>query len=137
MTSEELRAAEERVRSVDGIRNLIVADHLAAWTLARAWLAEHKPDDEFPLEWEWLAAVATMHKDEGYWDVPPDDDVWWEIGPLSFSCDSYQSDPGDPTENVPIDWQVDGDTLPQMLVPTTRGKLRRLCALLGHPLADK
>lgn len=105
-------------------------------SFANAYLAEHRADDEFPLEWDWLSKVATMEQDQGYWDVPPSGDVWWEIGPISFGADSWQYDQDEPMETVAIDWQVDGEELPRMLVPATRGQLRQLCRLLGHELKE-
>jgi hypothetical protein len=137
--TDELRAAAERCRDfagpgwvdVENASSACVADLL---TLARDYLAEHPADDGEPIGFEWLAAQATRCHDEGYWDQPPNGDVWWEIGTLSFTCDSFQSDPGEPTETVAADWQVDGESLPRAMVPKTRGQFRRLLAALGTRL---
>lgn len=93
-------------------------------------------DDGQRFSFWWAASVAERHEDKGYWDVPPSGDVWWEIGPLSFTCDTCQSDPGEPLETVAIDWQVDGEKLPKALWPKTRGDLRRLCQQLGTKLKE-
>jgi hypothetical protein len=143
--TDELRAAAERYRrGEDGYRNSDPTLDPTGWMasaahdgdarlLAAAYLAEHPDDDGEPIDFEWLATQAKRCHDEGYWDQPPTGDVWWEAGPLSFTCDSFQSDPGEPTETVAADWQVDGEPLPRAMVPKTRGQFRRLLAALGVP----
>ncbi len=105
-----------------------------ACVLAQAWLIEHPADDGEPADFEWLESHATREEDKGYWDVPPSGDVWWAVGCLSFTCDAYQSDPGEAVETVADDWQVEGEKLPKALIPKTRGEFRRLCAALGITL---
>lgn len=92
--------------------------------------------DTTPITFEWLASQATLCKDEGYWDVPPSGDVWWEVGCISFTCEAYQSDPGEPTETLATDWQVDGEKLPKALVPKTRSQFRQLAQLANGATAS-
>ncbi len=144
MTDDELRAAEF-LRSIRydhrGDGGYVNADEMdvpyfnvseARETLADAWLAEHLADDGEPADFEWLAAQGKLCEDQGYWDVPPSGDVWWEVGPISFTCEVCQSDPGEPVEAVATDWQVGGQMLPKLLVPKTRGQFRRLLELAGY-----
>jgi len=99
--------------------------------MANVYLAANPTDDTEPVTFDWLTTQAERCMDEGYWDVPPSGEVWWEIGPVSFTCENYQNDPGDPVEVLAADWQVDGEKLPAMLAPRTRGDLRRLLRLAG------
>ncbi len=116
----------------DGGSSNEAADHVIR-VFASAYLAECAVDDETEIDWPWLASVAEMHRDEGYWDVPPSGDVWWEIGAITFSCEPRDMDEDD-REMVAMEWQIDGETLPDMLVPETRGHLRALCRRLGAKL---
>lgn len=89
--------------------------------LARSWVIEHPADDIMPTDFDWLASQCEQETGE--------DDVWWNKGCVSFTCDSYQSDPGEPWVTVASDWQVEGEHLPHALVPKTRGQFRRLCEM--------
>lgn len=108
------------------------------WSCGHGWtrlLRRDYRDDRVDLDWGWLSSVAEMHRDEGYWDVPPSGDVWWEIGPISFSCEPRDMDEDD-REMLAAEWQIDGQSLPDMLVPETRGHLRALCRRLGVELKE-
>jgi hypothetical protein len=100
-------------------------------------LATEMKDDDQDADFDWLARNANLCRDEGYWDQPPTGDVWWEAGPISFTCDSYQSDPGEPSVTVATDWQVEGQMLPKLLIPKTRGDFRALCRLVGHKIEER
>jgi hypothetical protein len=91
-------------------------------------------EDDTPADFDWLTSQATRQEDAGYWYVPPSGDVWWEVGIVSFSCESYEPDLGEPFEVVATDWQVDGQTLPNALIPKTRGQFRRLCQMANGDL---
>lgn len=133
--SDDVKAAAEDVMARAAT---ILEDHatpilIGAVTLAKAYLAEHPADDAELVDFAWLIAQAEEHhSDSGYGDG-----VWWEIGPLSFTCGDYQSDPGEPRETVATDWQVEGEKLPKALVPRTRGNVRQLCRMLGVTLKDR
>jgi hypothetical protein len=137
MTDEELRAAAGRLATDtsmsywDGVDRYDAADD--AFAVGRAYIAER---DDTLLTFERLVTVAKLCKDEGYWDVHGDGEVWWEIGPLSFMCDSRHDDPGEPAVTVAVDWRVDGDSLPRQLIPRTVGELRTLCRLVGVELKE-
>lgn len=130
----ELRAAVDLMRrdgcyvekyTVNGepTQRVSLGRHVAALTIARAYLADHPADDDKPADFEWLASIASREtNDQG--------DVWWEVGPVSFVCESFQADPGEPAAAVAADWQVGGETLPRMLVPSTRRDMRRLLDIL-------
>jgi hypothetical protein len=85
-------------------------------------------DDGLRIDFDWLTTQAENHVGGGDFD----DGVWWEAGCISFTCDGYQSDPGEPYVTVATDWQVDGEPLPKALVPKTRGQFRRLCELANR-----
>ena len=105
-----------------------------AFAVGRAYIAER---DDTPLTWERLMTFAKSCKDEGYWDQHGTGEVWWEIGPLSFVCDAVQSDPGEQTETVAVDWRIDSDSLPRQLIPRTVGELRTLCRLASVELKER
>lgn len=102
------------------VKRRMVVDERAA---VAAFLEAYPADDAEPANFEWLVTIARREFDAAT------DQVWWEIGALSFTCKDYQSDPGEPVETVATDWRVDDEKLPAMLVPRTRGDLRRLMAL--------
>lgn len=64
MTANDIRQAAERLRqteaptlwNVGGIKHISVADHLAAWTLACAYLAACPADSDQPVTADWLLA---------------------------------------------------------------------------------
>lgn len=62
--------------------------------------------------------------------MPPSGYVWWEVGPISFTCEDYQSDPGEQVVGVVTDWQVNGEKMPSLLVPKTRGQFPP--GVVGH-----
>ena len=80
-------------------------------------------DDDLPADFEWLASQCERTNGEDW--------VVWENGCVSFTVGEVWHDHGE-VETVATDWQVEGEHLPQALVPTTRGDFRRLCELANR-----
>lgn len=131
MTSSELWQAAVEARAKSGlydVENIVRREHYAV-KLADHILATVTFDDGEPADFEWLASQCLLM------DSTTDEELgtmWWEVGPVSFTCEDYQSDPGEPVEAVATDWQVDGQKLPLLLIPKTRGQFRRLLELAGY-----
>lgn len=122
----ELQEAEVRVREAlanakePSIR-MNWRDDFAAWTLARAWLAER---DEAPMTCQWLADVG--FKEYAYHDGDRD----FSLGAVSFYQRCHQG--------VPVAWKLYlcGNHAQASACPSTRGAVRRLCESLGIPLKE-
>ena len=131
MTSEELRAAAERIRRFKSGEHpfAIYGEDDAAtqgWhdrkILAEAYIAEHPADDETGLSVEWMTAVGFRQTGAG----------WWRVG--KHGRETLALDYHDNTESGDVFSLPTNRFMPLRVLVATRGQLRRLCAALGVPL---
>lgn len=139
----EMKELLDAAEYLDQLEPMYSVDHMpvpdavvAGAKLARHYIATVKNDDDYLLTTDWLKKNAKHCVDEGYWDVPPSGDSWCEIGPISFVFEPYYDDGCESDSLLATDWQIDGDDLPQMLIPKTRGDLRALCRMVKHELQE-
>lgn len=139
----EIKELLDTAEYLDQLEPMYSLDHMpvpdavmAGAKLARHYMATVHDDDDELLTTDWLNKNTKHCVYEGYWNTPPNGDVWFEIGTISFILEPYYDDGCEGDSLLATDWQIDGNTLPQMLIPKTRGDLRTLCRILKHALPE-
>jgi hypothetical protein len=130
MTTDELRAAAERVRRFRRGENpcdiweypeLDQYHDLAQ--LAAAWLADHPADDDTGLSVGWMHSVGFVQSGGGWWARVDGSD--------GLALEYYDSNEVGEVFRLPTNGY-----LPSRVLVNTRGDLRRLCRALGQPLIE-
>jgi len=85
-----------------------------------AYMRLVREDDDDPADFDWLCGQCDRESGEDW--------VVWVCGSVTFTCKDVAVDPGE-WETVADDWQVEGEKLPHLLIPKTRGQFRHLCEL--------